>query len=135
MCATSPASDAPFPTRYPLNKTHNTKSSILSLKMNELNPLNHGAQRIDSIMQYWGLDNHDLVSVSTEQLTHKQVQKARQGRELTLKMMQKVARALNVAIWYRLDDEARETYYEYIHRDLFTYAKGFDPDWQDPNQR
>ncbi len=68
--------------------------------MNELNELNHGTQRIDSIMQYWGLDNHDLVSVSTEQLTHKQVQKARQGRELTLKMMQKVARALNVAIWY-----------------------------------
>ena len=103
--------------------------------MNELSELNHGTQRIDSIMQYWGLDNHDLVSVSTEQLTHKQVQKARQGRELTLKMMQKVARALNVAIWYKLDDEARETYYEYIHRDLFTYAKGFDPAWQDPNQK
>ena len=135
MCATSPASDAPFPTRYPLYKTHNTKSSILSFKMNELNTLNHGTQRIDSIMQYWGLDNHDLVSVSTEQLTHKQVQKARMGRELTLKMMQKVARALNVAIWYKLDDEEKETYYEYIHRDLFTYAKGFDPDWADPNQK
>ena len=103
--------------------------------MNEANERNHGPQRIDDIMLAWGLDNHDLVDVSLEQLTHKQVQKARAGRRLTLKMMQKVARALNVAIWYRLDDEAKETYYEYIHRDLFTYAKGFDPAWQDPNQK
>ena len=34
-----------------------------------------------------------------------------------------------------MDEEARETYYEYILRDLFTYAKGFDPAWQDPNQK
>ena len=101
--------------------------------MNEANERNHGTQRIDSIMQAWGLGNHDLVNVSLEQLTHKQVQKARQGRQLTLKMMQKVARALNVAIWERLDEEQRELYYEYIHRDLFSYAKGYDPEWQDPN--
>lgn len=101
--------------------------------MNEENERNHGLQRIDSIMQHWGLENHDLVDVSLEQLTHKQVQKARQGRQLTLKMMQKVARALNVAIWSKLPEEARGTYYEYIHRDLFTYAKGYDPNWADPN--
>lgn len=103
--------------------------------MKEENELNHGAQRIDAIMQRWQLDNHDLVTASTEQLTHKQVQKARQGRQLTLKMMQKVARALNVAIWNRLTDEDKEHYYEYIHRDLFSYAKGYDPAWQDPNKR
>lgn len=101
--------------------------------MNEENERNHGTQRIDAIMLAWGLDNHDLVTVSLEQLTHKQVQKARAGRQLTLKMMQKVARALNVAIWNRLDDEQRENYYEYIHRDLFSYAKGYSPDWADPN--
>jgi hypothetical protein len=101
--------------------------------MNEENERNHGTQRIDAIMLAWGLDNHDLVTVSLEQLTHKQVQKARAGRQLTLKMMQKVARALNVAIWNRLDDEQRESYYEYIHRDLFSYAKGYSPDWADPN--
>lgn len=101
--------------------------------MNEENELNHGSQRIDAIMRAWGLDNHDLVNISTEQLTHKQVQKARAGRQLTLKMMQKVARALNVAIWNKLDAEQRETYYEYIHRDLFSYAKGYDPAWADPN--
>ena len=48
--------------------------------------------------------------------------------------MQKVARALNVAIWERLPVEEREVYYEYIHRDLFSYAKGYDPDWADPNE-
>ncbi len=101
--------------------------------MNEQNERNHGTQRIDEIMLAWGLDNHDLVTVSLEQLTHKQVQKARAGRQLTLKMMQKVARALNVAIWNRLDEEQRESYYEYIHRDLFSYAKGYSPDWADPN--
>lgn len=102
--------------------------------MNTENDLNHGLQRIDAIMQQWGLDNHDLVSVSLEQLPHKQVQKARQGRQLTLKMMQKVARALNVAIWNRLPAEKREQYYEYIHRDLFSYAKGYNPGWLDPNR-
>ncbi len=101
--------------------------------MNENNERNHGLQRIDAIMQRWGLENHDLVDVSLEQLTHKQVQKARQGRQLTLKMMQKVARALNVAIWERLPEESRELYYEYIHRDLFSYAKGYNPAWPDPN--
>ncbi len=101
--------------------------------MNAENERNHGPQRIDDIMQLWGLENHDLVNVSLEQLTHKQVQKARAGRQLTLKMMQKVARALNVAIWDRLPAEARESYYEYIHRDLFSYAKGYDAAWADPN--
>lgn len=102
--------------------------------MNEENERNHGPQRIDDIMQRWGLDNHDLVTASIEQLTHKQVQKARMGRQLTLKMMQKVARTLNICIWNGLSDEEKETYYEYIHRDLFTYAKGYAPDWADPNE-
>ncbi len=101
--------------------------------MNELNELNHGTQRIDAIMTTWELDNHQLVEVSIEQLTHKQVQKARTGRQLTLKMMQKVARALNVAIWMKLPKELKDSYYEYIHRDLFSYAKGYDENWQDPN--
>ena len=60
---------------------------------------NHGEQPLEELMKRWNLTNHDLVAISTEQLTHKQVQKARQGRQLTLKMMQKVCRALNVAIW------------------------------------
>lgn len=86
------------------------------------------------IMQRWGLTNHDLVEISTEQLTHKQVQRARQGRLLTLSMMQKVARALNVAIWSKLKPSQQEAYFEYIHRHLFNYAKGYDANWKDPNE-
>jgi hypothetical protein len=92
-----------------------------------------GVQPIDSMMEGWGIGNHDMVEVSTEQLTHKQVQKARNGRRLTLKLMQKVTRAFNVAIWNRLNDEEKENYYEYLHRDLFNYAKGADAQFVDPN--
>ena len=93
-----------------------------------------GVQPLDRMMDEWGIGNHDLVEVSTEQLTHKQVQKARKGRRLTLKMMQKVTRAFNVTIWHRLNDEEKEAYYEYMHRDLFSYAKGHDAQWEDPNR-
>lgn len=92
-----------------------------------------GSQPLDTMMEAWGLDNHDVVAVSTEQLTHKQVHKARKGRRLTLKMMQKVTRAYNVCIWHRLTKEQKEVYYEYMHRDLFNYAKGFQENWEDPN--
>lgn len=92
-----------------------------------------GVQPLDGQMESWGLGNHDLVEVSTEQLTHKQVQKARKGRRLTLKMMMKVTRAFNVAIWGRLTNEEKESYYEYGWKDLFSYAKGYDAAWEDPN--
>lgn len=94
---------------------------------------NFGPQPLDALMTRLGISNHDLVAVSLEQLTHKQVQKARSGRRLTLNMMQKVARALNVCIYGRLKKEDREKFYEYIHRDLFNYAKGYDPSAEDPN--
>lgn len=93
----------------------------------------HGAQPLDGMMKAWGLGNHDLVDASTEQLTHKQVQRARNGRTLTLAMMQKTTRALNIAVWYRLKREERELYFEYLHKHLFNYAKNHDPAWQDPN--
>ncbi len=93
-----------------------------------------GPQPVDSMMATWGLTNHDLVAASTEQLTHKQVQKARKGRVLTLHTMQKVTRAFNVAIWNRLDAAQREKFFEYQHKHLFQYAKGHDPAWQDPNR-
>lgn len=85
------------------------------------------------MMEAWGVANHDLVDASPEQLTHKQVQRARKGRMLTLAMMQKVARSLNIAIWYRLTKEERESYFEYLHRHLFNYAKGYDGAFGDPN--
>lgn len=92
-----------------------------------------GVQPLDGLLEAWGLGNHDLVDASPEQLTHKQVQRARAGRMLTLHMMQKVTRALNIAVWYRLKKEERESYFEYLHKHLFHYAKNHDAAWQDPN--
>ena len=45
-----------------------------------------GPQPLDRMMEEWKISNHKLVEVSTEQLTHKQVQRARSGRRLTLKI-------------------------------------------------
>lgn len=92
-----------------------------------------GIQPLDELMSAWKLENHQLVEISTEQLTHKQVQRARKGRRLTLKMMMKVTRAFNVVIWHRLTNEQKEAYFEYGWKHLFNYAKGYDSAWQDPN--
>ncbi|MDP0492377.1 MAG: hypothetical protein Q7Q71_15120 [Verrucomicrobiota bacterium JB023] len=98
-----------------------------------MSEMDKGDQPLDQLMEKWGLANNELVEASTEQLTHKQVQKARKGRRLTLKMMMKVTRAFNVAIWYRLSKEEKEAYFEYGWKHLFNYAKGFEAGWQDPN--
>ena len=95
---------------------------------------NFGPQRIGAVMDAWGLTNHDMVlAADWEQLTHKQVQRARTGRRLTLAMMQKIARVLNAAVLARLDAEAAESFTPYMHRELFSYAKGSPATWQDPN--
>lgn len=44
-----------------------------------------------------GLDNGDLVTASTEQLTFKMVSKARKGRFLTMNVRLKVLRAIQSA--------------------------------------
>lgn len=93
-----------------------------------------GIQPLDGLVEKWGLQNHDLVEASPEQLTHKQVQKARKGRLLTLNLMMKVNRAFNIAIWNRLDREQKEQFEEYPHRVLFSYAKGYEADVPDPNE-
>jgi len=93
----------------------------------------HGPQPLDQWMTQWQLTNHDLVGASTEQLNHKQVQKARSGRQLTLHLMQKVTRALNAAVCARLAKDLRAGFVEYPHRQLFNYAKNHAPAWVDPN--
>ena len=93
-----------------------------------------GPQPLDGLMEAWGLRNHELVETSPEQLTHKQVRRARMGRKLTLKMMMKVNRAFNITIWNLLTDEEKEEYFEYSHAHLFNYAKGYESDWVDPNR-
>ena len=54
-----------------------------------------GVQPVDEILTSAGIDNHALVEVSTEHLTHKMVQKARKGRQLTRNVQNKVLNALN----------------------------------------
>lgn len=93
-----------------------------------------GTQPLEAIMHRWGVTNHDLVEDSPEQLTHKQIQRAKAGRRLTLKMMMKVARSFNIAIWNRLSKANKETFVEYLHKDIFSYAKDYNPDKADPNE-
>ena len=69
-----------------------------------------GTQPLDTILTDAGIDNHAVVAASTEQLTHKQVQRARKGRKLTPKMKGKITRAVVAAT----GGEMSET-------DLFTY--------------
>ena len=97
--------------------------------------LNFGSQPLASLLEAWGLSNHDLVEVSPEQLTHKQVQRASQGRKLTLKMKQKLARTLNFAVWGRLTNEEREGFAEYFPKHLFSYSKGFEEGSTDVNAK
>lgn len=94
----------------------------------------HGPQPLDGLMVRWNLANHELVEVSTEQLNHKQVQKARKGRQLTLSLMQKLMRTVNEAIVAKLPKEQRPNFVPYLHKYLFNYAKGYDAAWTDPNE-
>ncbi|MDB4783960.1 hypothetical protein OAG32_00670 [Akkermansiaceae bacterium] len=92
-----------------------------------------GSQPLVLLLESWGLSNHDLVAASPEQLTHKQVQRACQGRKLTLKMKQKLARTLNFAVWGRLDNDEREEFSEYFPKHLFNYSKGYEKGLSDIN--
>ena len=94
----------------------------------------HGPQPLDALMVRWNLTNHELVEISAEQLNHKQVQRARKGRQLTLHLMQKVTRALNEAISSKLPAEAKPEFKPYLHKHLFNYAKGYDEGLVDPNE-
>jgi Mor family transcriptional regulator len=102
-------------------------------RMDELTR-DHGPQPLDGLMDRWNLTNHELVEVSTEQLNHKQVQKARKGRQLTLTLMQKLMRTVNETIVAKLPKEQRPNFVPYLHKHLFNYAKGYDAAWVDPNE-
>lgn len=94
----------------------------------------HGVQPLDTLMTRWGITNHQLTEESVEQLNHKQVQRARKGRQLTLHLMQKVARTLNDAVVNLLPKEERPNFSPYTHKHLFNYAKDHDSTWTDPNE-
>jgi hypothetical protein len=56
---------------------------------------NLGEQPLARIMVNHGLKARDLVSISTQQLTHKMVSRARKGRRLTPNVKLKIREALN----------------------------------------
>lgn len=58
---------------------------------------NLGEQPIAGIMAEHGLKAHDLVSASTQQITHKMVSRACKGRRLTAHVQAKIREALNQA--------------------------------------
>ncbi len=58
---------------------------------------NLGEQPIAKIMAEHGLEPHDIVHVSTEQITHKMIGRAKIGRRLTAKVQSKILNALNKA--------------------------------------
>ncbi len=78
---------------------------------------NFGKQPIEALMAEHGLGNHDVVAASEEPMTHKAVQRARNGRKLTPHMKRRMAAALNRAV--TLQGKTRETAWRVS--DLFTY--------------
>lgn len=68
-------------------------------------------QPLDSVLKNCSLKNDDLVEASREQLTHKQVQKARGGRRVTSNIKGKIVRALNSTVEME----------KYVEKDLFNY--------------
>lgn len=60
-------------------------------------PRELGVQPIAALLEKLQLKPHDLVAASTEQLTHKMVARAVQGRRLTSNTKGLVQRALNKA--------------------------------------
>lgn len=78
-------------------------------KDNQIEP-NLGEQPLKQIMLEHNLKPHDLVEVSTEQITHRMVTRASKGRRLTKHVQIKVLNALTKA--------ANKTY---ALEDLFNY--------------
>jgi oligoribonuclease (3'-5' exoribonuclease) len=74
--------------------------------------MNVGVQPLDAIMTEKEIKNHDLVEVAPPGfITHKQIQKGRKGRRLSMHLQDKVLDALNAFV-------APESY---EFKDLFNY--------------
>lgn len=71
---------------------------------------NLGEQPLLQLMSEHGLKSQDLVAASTEQINHKMVARACQGRRLTPNVQSKIRNALNAA-----------TDKEYSMKELFNY--------------
>lgn len=97
--------------------------------MEESSQRDLGMQPLDTLLEEMGLSNHELVSFSTDQLTHKQVQKARKGRRVTVNIQRKILVALNLFLSRKTPEvtDAGEGAGEviapkrYVLTDLFNY--------------
>lgn len=69
-----------------------------------------GPQPIEGFLEKHKLSHHDVVAASTEQITHKMVNRACKGRKLSRKVQLKIRNAVNAA-----------TEEDYTLKDLFTY--------------
>tara|TARA_R110002096_G_scaffold21252_2_gene69239 strand:- start:1938 stop:2195 length:258 start_codon:yes stop_codon:yes gene_type:complete len=76
---------------------------------------NLGTQPLDAMLTEAGIDNHGVVAASSEQLTHKQMQRARNGRKLTKNMQDKILIAVRAALGTKEGEK------ELRWRDLFNY--------------
>jgi hypothetical protein len=76
---------------------------------------NLGVQPLDALMRERGVENHDLVESCRHSLTHKAVQRARQGRLLTMRTQRHVIEAFNTLVKARGEDAA------FTLTQLFTY--------------
>jgi len=83
--------------------------------MNDKNEREAGLQPLDAILTEKQLPNSALVEASTEQLTHKQVQKGRKGRKLSPNIQKKILTALNAL------EKKQEGGQVYQMSDLFNY--------------
>jgi hypothetical protein len=79
---------------------------------------NHGTQPLDALMIEHCVGNHDLVAASEEPITHKAVQRARKGRQLTPHMMRRVTNAMNKAVAL----QGKDCVAPWGVSDLFNYA-------------
>lgn len=77
---------------------------------------NRGAQPLDALLRDQGLTNHDVVAASKHPLTHKAVQRARKGRQLTIRTQRHVIEAFNEAVRAKTGEGA-----SYSLTQLFNY--------------
>ncbi len=65
-----------------------------------------GPQPLEGVLAEHGLSHHDVVAASTEQITHKMVNRACKGRRLSRRVQLKIRDAVNAAVegTYKLGD-------------------------------
>ncbi len=68
----------------------------------------HGVQPLDALLTQHGVSNHELMAVRPDLfLTHKQIAKARRGRQITRRMQLKVLEAVNSRMAPMLEKELK----------------------------